>query len=879
MALTIGTQLGSHEITGLLGKGGMGEVYRARDTKLKREVAIKILPDEFSRDPERVARFQLEAEVLASLNHPNIAAIYDLEEANGSRFLVLELVEGDTLADILKKRGALPVDEALGIAAQICEGLEAAAGKGIIHRDLKPANIEVTPEGKVKLLDFGLARIFEAAPHADASDSPTLVSRSTPGVILGTAAYMSPEQARGRTVDKRTDVWAFGCVLFEALAGRPVFQGDDVTEIIASIVKAEPDWDLLPDTVSPPLRSLLHRCFKKDPKRRLQEIADARIEIEEILKEPAVAAGTNVIATTGRRKRDWTAWVLVVVICSVLSAVSVFYFTRTEPPPEIRLQINTPSTADPVLAVSFAISPDGRRLVFAASNEGKNQLLLRPLDSLVAQPLAGTEGGAHPFWSPDGGSLGLFADRKLKRVDLNGSATQVLANAPFPGGGAWNSEGVIVFAPQTGPLYKVLASGGDPVPLTRLETGETLHRAPHFLPDGKHFLYFALGQTSGLYVGSLDGSQPKRIGNTDTSGFVMPSGVLLFQRQSTLLAQRFDLRRQELSGDPVSVASGVTSDSIGVGGFSAMPGIVAYRTQVALGTRLTWFDRSGKVLSTIGGPQAMSDVELSPDGRRVAQSRTVNGNADVWLVETARGVPTRFTVDAALDAFPVWVPDGSRIVFSSNRKGVFNLYQKLASGAGPDELLLESDRTSVPNDISRDGRYVLFTVQDLQNNDEDLWILPMFGDKKPFPFIKSPFDKRFGQFSPDGRWVAYESNESGRDEIYAQPFPGPGGKSQISTNGGAQPRWNKNGKEIFYISLDSKMVAAPVKVSSDGRSLEAGSPVSLFPIRLAGGPVRRGQRQQYTVSPDGQRFLIIVDADENVTSPITIIYNWKPRKL
>ena len=879
MSIAIGTKLGSHEITGVLGRGGMGEVYRARDTKLKRDVAIKILPEEFSLDPERIARFHREARAIAALNHANIAAIHELGETRTTKFLVLELVEGDTLAERIQ-RGPLPVEEALNIARQIGEALEAAHEKGIIHRDLKPANIKITPQGKVKLLDFGLARIFEdESEDLDSSNSPTLVSATAGGVILGTAAYMSPDQARGQKADKQSDVWAFGCVLYEMLTGQPTFRGQTVTDILSSIIRSEPDWSALPQSTPVFVRSLLRRCLQKERSRRLRDIADARIEIEEAgtpaEREPDRAKPQE----KARRVRvTWFAAVLAIALALGAALVSVLYFNRATPP-EIRLEVSTPPTDDPF---SFAISPDGRRLVFSASNEGKSQLWVRPLDSLAAKPLAGTDGATYPFWSPDSASVGFFADGKLKRIDIVGGAPQVLAIAAAGRGGTWNRDGTILFVPNvTNPVLKVPATAGEPVAVTRLETGQASHRFPQFLPDGRHFIYFVQGgPDQGVYAGSLDGGSSKRLANADGAAVVSPSGFLFFARQTTLLAQPFDFKRQELSGNPFTVAERVAFDAAtNAAGFSATLGVVTYRTVSASGARqLMWLDRSGKSLGAVGAADmaALTDVELSPDGKRVAVFRAVNGNTDVWLIDAARGVPTRFTFDAAIDQRPVWSADGSHVVFTSNRNGIYNLYWKMSSGAGADELLLESDQSKAPTDWSSDGRFLLFRSNDPKTS-YHLWVLPMSGAKKPFPFLKTPFEEGDGQFSPDGKWIGYQSNESGRFEIYVQPFPGPGGKFQVSNNGGAQPRWNKNGKEIFYVSLDSKMMATPVKLSPDGQSMETGTPAALFPVRIAGGPVSGVNKQQYAVSSDGMRFLVNLAVDEGAASPITLIYNWKPK--
>jgi Tol biopolymer transport system component/tRNA A-37 threonylcarbamoyl transferase component Bud32 len=878
VSLSIGTRLGTVEVLAVIGRGGMGEVYRARDTKLKRDVAIKTLPDEFLHDADRLSRFQREAEVLASLNHPNIAAIYDLQEAEGSRFLVLELVEGETLADRIA-RGPIPIDEALQIAMSICEALQAAHEQGIVHRDLKPANIKITPDGKVKVLDFGLAKAMEHSPTTTLSNSPTLLSAaaSNAGVILGTAAYMSPEQASGKNVDKRSDLWAFGVVLLEMLTGRAVFEGETVSHVLAAVLTKEPDWNALPAKTSAPTRRLLRRCLEKDRKRRMADAGDVRLEIEEGLTAPATV-GAGHIAHAGTNRRLWVAFLLSLFAALGLALV----YLREAPPatlPETRLDVTTPPTDD---LFSFAISPDGRRLVFAASKDGKPQLWVRSLDSVVPQPLAGTEDAFYPFWSPDSASVGFFANAKLKRVDIAGGAPRIITNAANGRGGSWNRQGIIIYSPgAAAPLFTVSATGGEPTAVTHLETGETGHRFPQFLPDGHHFIYFVLGPQS-VYAGSLEGSPPKRILSSDAAAVISPLGFVLFPRLTTLFEQAFDFGKLEIAGNPVALAEQLAYDpAVGAPGYSAGSHVVTYRTGAAVVSRqLTWLDRSGKVIGSVGPPDStnLTNVSLSPDGKRVAVSRTSSGNSDVWLVDTSRGVPTRFTFDAASEAEPAWSPDGSKVVFQSNRSGgAFNLYAKASSGAGNEDLLLQSDQSKAPNSWTPDGRFLLFRSTDPKTG-MDLWVLPLAGDKKPFPFLKTAFEERDGEFSPDGKWVAYQSNESGKYEIYVQPFPGPGGKFQVSTNGGTQPRWNKNGKEIFYISLDSKMTAVAVKRSPDNQSLETGTLLTLFPVRIAMGPSASFQKQQYDVSSDGLRFLVNLAAEEGVTSPITLISNWHPPK-
>jgi eukaryotic-like serine/threonine-protein kinase len=892
MALTDGTRIGPYEVTSRLGEGGMGVVFRAHDTKLQRDVALKLLPDHFSNDPERLARFQREAQVLASLNHPNIAQIYGLEDSTAQRCIVMELVEGETLQERLK-RGPIPVDEALPMAKQIAAALEIAHDKGIIHRDLKPANLKMTPDGQVKVLDFGLAKAFDEGPESRVSDSPTLMSASIPGVILGTAAYMAPEQAKGRAVDRRADIFAFGCVLYEMLTGRRVFDGEDVTEILGRVVTAEPDWSRLPAELPASIRRLLRRSLKKDPRQRLGDMRDARIEIEEAGMDAEASAASE--STRGARLA-WTAAVVAALVAAVLAAIHL----REAPPPsppEMRVEINTPATPQPL---HFSISLDGRQIVFVASGNGTQRLWLRTLDAVAARPLAGTEGAEYPFWSPDGRSIGFFASGKLKRIDTSGGLPQPVTDAPAARGGTWNSDGTILFAPTSrSPLLRVPASGGQPVQVTKLDPPHQVsHRFPQFLPDGRHFLFFSQGnvEEQGIYLGSLDDAAAKRLASADIAGAYMDPGWVLFNDQGVLVARRLDVTHAAMVGDPVTLADSASFDlPFNLGGFSASSAGIAYRARGSERRQLIWFDRTGKAVGAVGEPDVntLQNVDLSPDGRRVVVTRSVQLNFDVFLIDVTRGSLTRSTFDPANDLATVWSPDGMRIVFTSNRKGIYDLYMKPSSGAGEDELLLESPNFKIPMHWSPDGRFLLYTEVDPKTG-YDLWALPIAGeaqgraerersakpqekaaalnnDRKPVPVVHTPQEERGGQFSPDGRWVAYQSNENGRFEIYVQPFPAGSGKWQVSTAGGTDPRWRHDGKELFFMSPDAKLMAAPVEAS--GATFEAASPVVLFQTRAAAGG-NANLKQQYDVSRDG-RFLIN-QATEESTAPITLILNWRP---
>ena len=866
----IGRQFGPYSVASLVAKGGMGEIYRARDTKLGRDVALKILPATFARDPERLTRFQREARLLASLNHPHIAAIYGMEESGGLHGLVMELVPGETLANA----GPLPLLKALTICLQIAEGLEEAHRKNITHRDVKPANVKVTPEGIVKILDFGLAKAMAwEQSEVDLSELPTVSAVATEeGRILGTPGYMSPEQVRGKAVDKQTDIWAFGCLMYELLTGKHAFHRETLTDTIAAVLERDPDWQALPPATPAAVRDLLRRCLQKDKDRRLRDIGDARIEIEEKLcAAPAVA-----LPDASHTRSPWLAWIVAAIATLAFVSTLVLYFRQgpVAEPAEMRLEIATPSTAFPL---DFALSPDGRYIVFVASGDGPQRLWLRALDKTESQPMAGTEGASFPFWSADSRSIGFFATGKLKRIDIAGGPPQALANTSLTISGAWNADGTILFNTTgfAGPLSRVSATGGDPVVVTRLAAGQASHRFPRFLPDGRYFLFWAIGspEASGIYLGSLDGGEPKRLTAADSYGAYFASGMIVFIRQTTLMAQHFDLKRGELTGDPVRLADPV-SLATGIGGFSvSVNKQLAYRFAGRFG-QLRWYDRTGKVVGVAGDldPNAGLYPALSPDGGRVILQRTVQANSDLWLMDLIRGGMTRLTFDPSLDSTPLWSPDGTRMAYVSNRKSVFNLYWKPSSGAGAEDLLLETPNNKFTNDWSKDGRFLLYTGLDPKTG-RDLWVLPITGnDRKPIMFVKTPFEETNGQFSPDGRWVAYETDESGQFQIVVQPFPVPNAKWQVSTGGGTQPRWRADGKELYFIAPDEKLMAVPVTATDV--TFAAGIPAPLFsaPLVRGGG----ANRQEYAVSRDG-RFLLNQPAEPSTTPPITRILNWNPK--
>ena len=851
----------------------MGDVYQATDTKLGRSVAIKLLHDEVADDAERVARFEREARVLAALNHRNIAAIYGFEQAADRNFLVMELVEGETLLERIRK-GPIPVDEAIAFAIQIAEALEAAHDreKGIIHRDLKPANIKITPDGVVKVLDFGLAKAFEGDPlHSDLSNSPTMASpgATVAGVILGTAAYMSPEQAKGRMVDRRSDIFAFGCVLYEMLVGQPAFQGEHLTEILGRVVAVDPDWTRLPATTPTSVRRLLHRALVKDPRHRLSDIRDARLELEEGLREPSLPQAAVVSVRASR-----LPWFVAAVTSMAAVVFGAIALRPVETPPEIRLEIQTPTTFAPN---ELAISPDGRQTVFVASGDGPQRLWVRTLDSVESRPLAGTDGADFPFWSPDSRSVGFFSTGKMYRVDVSGGTPQALAAAPLGFGGSWSADGTILFATLfNGPLFRVAASGGDAVAVTKVAPPlQIAHRFPQFLPDNQHFLFYVVGapDTSGIYLGSLDGTDPHRLAAADSPAAFLRPDFVVFVRQQSLVAWRLDVKGFTLIDSPVTVAAVPGSSINNAAAISvSSDGRIAYRSGGPGIRHLAWYDRSGKPLGVATeSDDSMVNPELSPDNRMVAFQRNVQNNTDLWLKDLVSGGLTRLTFDAASDSFPLWTADGSRLVFNSNRTGKYDLYQRVADGSQADELLLDTPYLKLPQDASRDGRFLLYFEINPKTG-RDLWALPLRGGGQPLLVANTPYDERGGQFSPDGRWVAYETNESGRSEIVAQSFPTPGGKWQLTTSGGVQPRWRADGKELYFVALDGQLMAASIEASSS--TLRAGRPAALFPSRVVGGSFAV-LKPQYAIARDG-RFLINQLTEESAAPPITLILNWKP---
>ena len=898
-----GTRLGPYEILSPIGAGGMGEVYKAKDTRLDRTVAIKVLPAHVASSPEARQRFEREARAVSSLNHPNICTLHDVGHEDGVDFLVLELLEGQTLADRLVK-GPLPADQVLRHGIEIAGALGAAHRRGIVHRDLKPGNIMLTKSG-VKLLDFGLAKqgpggaVAEiVATSAGFTASPTATKQeglTAEGTILGTLQYMAPEQLEGKPADARTDVFALGLLLYEMATGRKAFEGKSQASLIAAILTAEPRPISAVQPLSPPaLDRVVSACLAKDPDDRRQTAHDVGLDLKWIAEtgspagsgdgaQQAGVAGAQPARIARSRIREWIAWGAAALGLVGLAAVLPFALSSFRPAAPVAhpMRFSIPAPENTTLAPDLALSPDGRQLVFVATSEGKGHLWIRPLDSLAARLLSGTEGAFAPFWSPDNRSVGFFAAGKLKRIDIPTGAVQALGDAPDGRGGTWNRRGDILFSPDvTSPLLRVPASGGVVTPVTTLGPAgsEFSHRWPFFLPDGRHFIYMArsMAVQEPIWVGSLDSKERRQLFAADSGVAYVPSGHLLFVRDRALYAQGFDAEELQVTGVPALVATDIVqvgeTGATGYGPFSASEsGLLVYREGIGVESELVWFDRRGVRLGQVGSAGDFSDPALSPDGKRIAlQLNVAEGrSADIYLVDLSRGSFTRFTFGQQLEALPVWSPDGSQIIFTSNAAGYLDLFRKAASGAGDEEGLLSTAGHKFPDDWSPDGRLLIYETADPETR-IDLWVLPMSGETKPRPFLRTRFNEVHAQISPDGRWVAYSSDETGRPEIYVQTFPDKGGKWQISPAGGDQPAWRRDGGELFYGAPDGTLMSAVVRKSP---TFEAGVPRPLFNSPYLRETLSKGFRNNYLVAPDGQRFLIVAPVDGGA-SPITAVSGW-----
>jgi eukaryotic-like serine/threonine-protein kinase len=894
MGLDAGTKLGPYEIIAPLGAGGMGEVYRARDTRLDRSVAVKILPAHLSDRPEAAERFEREARTISSLNHPHICQLHDVGVEGGVRYLVMELLEGETLGDRLR-RGPLPLDQVLRYGAEIAEGLQAAHRRGVVHRDLKPGNIMLTKTG-AKLMDFGLARGMNTAKPVSAELTATMTSsHATPltqqGTIVGTFQYMAPEQVEGKEADERSDIFSLGAVLYEMLSGKRAFEGKTLVSVAAAILEKEPEAIRSVQPVTPPaLERVIKKCLAKDPDARWQSAGDLASELKWIAEGGPSSATEIPQAASGSGKTSLLPWAVAAVALLAAIALGIVHFGSHEPTPVTVTQI-APSDN---LHFAFVgdgggppvISPDGTQLVFSAKSEGKTQLYLRTLDKLTPQPLVGTQEAMFPFWSPDGKSVGFFSpDGKLKRIDVAGGPPVVICDATNGRGGAWSKNGTIIFEPFPPlPLYQVSATGGTAVPLTKLTGKYTTHRWPQFMPDGRHFIYLAAnhsdpaGPDTAVFWASLDGKENKLVVHT-VSGAVYASGFLLYVRDTALIAQPFDPSTGELKGDAKVLTGDVQIDAtVWRGTFTAADvGPLIYQPASAtVGMRLTWIDRNGKETGNVLEPDLYSQVELSPVGEKAA---VVIGNPQgtIWIVDLEHNTRSKFTLGNGAFGSPLWSPDGKQIAYLASDGGSdrFSAMVKAADGSGEAKPLMASDLTmggSVQGlwDWSPDGRYLLYATGTYSSRDGvDIWALPMFGDRKPFAYISGPGEQGFAEFSPDGRWVAYVSNETGSFEIYVAPFPWTGAKWQISTTSGYSPRWTRDGKEIIFqaIGTPETLVA---QVDGHGPGFQFGEVRPLFESSdLSPNTAAR----QFDVTHDGRRTLQITTGDAGKL-PLNVIQNW-----
>ena len=897
MALASGTRLGPYEVLGPLGAGGMGEVYRARDTRLARDVAIKVLPAHLSANSDLKQRLDREAKAISSLNHPHICTLHDVGSQDGVDFLVMEHLEGETLADRLQ-RGPLPFDEALKIAIPIADALDKAHGRGIVHRDLKPANIMLTKHG-VKLMDFGLAKplpgmsasvVAPMTPTTPTMSVAALSADASPltqkGTVVGTFQYMAPEVLQGAEAEGRADIFSFGCVLYEIFTGRRAFEGKSQFSVLGAILDHEPERISVMRPSSPArLDETVRRCLAKNPEQRYGCMHDVRIQLEALAEGAAQGA---VVAKSGGG--GWfvgasIAWMVTgIVVLAALGVGAAYLFRTPTPSAVVRSSILPPAGTSFVTMLPSsgppAFSPDGTSLAFTARDEkGKVQLYVRRLNSLVAQALEGTDDAIYPFWSADSREIGFFAQGKLRKISASGGPPQTTCDAPNGRGGTWGPDGTIVFTPTTqSPLRRVSAAGGIPVDASTLNISqnENSHRWPSFLPDGKHFLFWARSSRgpheNQVYVGELGSPQTKALMKSDSMA-VYASGHLLFLREQTLMAQPFDLSRLELDGDPVPI-----TDRVGMNGSTAHPlfsvsqnGAVVYQSGDAEGNwDLQWVDRDGKQAGFAAPPDRYVTPSLSPDGSHLAVMifNGAFGTGDVWVFDLARGTKTRLTFGPANQSMPVWTPDGKTVIYESAQSGVPHIYEKQADGSGTEKpVLVTSDGMEYPNSISPDGRYLIYERKLKSDAAYHLWVLPLFNQGKPFPIVQTTFEERDGQISPDGKWMAYRNNETGRWEIYITAFPGGGAKWQVSTNGGTNPRWRKDGRELYFLDPSENIVAVDVKAA--GNAVNLGVPHHLFQalaIQPEYGP--------FDVTDDGKKFLLNSGNMKEGSAPFTLIQNW-----
>jgi len=900
MALTSGTKLGPYEIQSPLGAGGMGEVYRARDTRLERAVAIKVLPHHLSSNPDLKQRFEREARSISSLNHPRICTLHDVGHQDGVDFLVMEYLDGETLAERLRNV-PLPLKEALRVGIEVCEALEAAQRVGIVHRDLKPGNIMLT-KGGAKLMDFGLAKSATTTPGSQSASAPLLSAAktisnatslsplTTAGTVIGTIQYMAPEQIEGKEADARSDLFALGAVLYEMATGKRPFEGKSQISVASAILEKDPEPMCVTQPLTPAaFEHVVETLLAKDPEGRFQSAHDVRLELKWIgknlpqLNAPAAAAVTN-------PSLRWRAWAVTAAALAVAITLAILHFAAREPKPLVRTQIASSDKWDFDFVGDNAgppvISPDGARLVFSAHAQGKQQLFSRPMENLTPQPISGTDNATFPFWSPDSRSIGFFAEGKLKRMDISGGPAIIICDAPVGRGASWAPSGTILFSPMfASPIDQIPATGGTPVAVTKLTKKYTTHRWPTFLPDGKHFLYLAANHAApatgdtAVFWASVDGKQNKMVVLTPSNA-LYASGYLLFVRQNALMAQPFDPSTGELKGQATVLNDDVQVDSsVWRGTFTASDqGTMVYQPGSAAGRlQLTWLDIQGNGTGHLGEPDDYNQVELSPDGKKAAASIGVRGS-NIWIYDIQHNTRTRFTFGRDQVLSPIWSRDGRQIAYMAGATSVIGMqaiWSKAADGSGEEKKLLDLRDGGLQDslcDWSPDGRYILYVNGTASvGNGAKIWVLPLSGDRKPYPYIAAPGNQQYAQFSPDGRWVAYSSDESGLLEVYVAPFPWTGAKWQISNGGGVLPRWRRDGKEIFFLKMGSAGTFA-ADVDGHGPSFEVGAQHTLYNVNNL-SPNTAGQ--QYSVTADGQRFLQITTGDAGKGRlPLNVIQNW-----
>jgi serine/threonine protein kinase len=884
MALTSGTKLGPYEIQSPLGAGGMGEVYRARDTRLERTVAIKILPSHLSENTEAKQRFDREARTISSLNHPNICTLYDVGHQDGVDYLVMEYLEGETLADRLRK-GPLPIDQVLRYGIEICDGLDKAHRSGVVHRDLKPGNIMLTKTG-AKLMDFGLAKA--SAASSSAASSSLTVTMSTPigshpltaqGSVIGTFQYMAPEQVEGKEADARSDIFALGAVLYEMATGKRAFEGKTTASVMAAVLERDPAPIASIQPLTPlPFERLVKICLAKDPDERWQTAHDVKLQLKQIAEGGSQSSATAAIIPQPGRKRNILAWAAAAVLAGVaVAALAMGYLASQKELPVLRLAISPPPKSQFNLSGDDAgpamISPDGRYVVFSANTGAVSQLYLRPLDAVAAQPLPGTEGAGYPFWSPDSRSIAFFTPDKLKRIEVGGAAPVTICDATLGRGGSWNQDGTIVAAiAYNAGISRVPASGGTPTAITKVDNVTySSHRWPSFLPDGKHFLYLAINHTApsspdtGVFLASLDGKENRLLFHT-LSNAIYASGHLLYMRENSLVAQPFDLDAAKFTGEPASLLENVQFDaSVWRANLSASNGgLLVYASGTASGNViLTWFDRSGKTLGTVGDLGMFYELALSPDDKKLAVTDGISAAATIWIHDLSSKLKTRLLFSGGVQRTPVWSPDGRKIAFTSSQQA--NISIKEIDSATPPENVLSSPEAGGfgLEDWSPDGRYLLYSQG--VGLDLHLWILPLFGDRKPFLYGDSALHQYHGEFSPDGRWVAYVSgDESGRPQVFVSPFPWNGAKWQVSNGESGEPHWRADGKEIYYYDFTG---ISAVEVDGTGSVFQVRNSAKLFPLPL------RDLYHEYSPSRDGQRFVAITSS-EGSSQSLTLVQNW-----